>query len=132
MRDMKKPLVIILSVAALASSSLVAQSNPSSLKPRHCSIDGKSSVAPQLPDSLKGSGVQGTVLIGAAIGENGCTQSVWVVRKLHPKLDEFAKQTVDSWKFSPATKDGKPVTVMVQIEIKFDKDNVEIVKPKGK
>lgn len=125
---MGKILVIMLSIAILESSSIVAQSNPSPLNPSHCSMER----APQLPDSLKGRGVQGTVLIGAIIGVNGCTQSVWVARKLDPKLDEFAKQTVDSWKFSPATKDGKPVKVVAQIEIKFDRDNIEIVKHKGK
>jgi outer membrane biosynthesis protein TonB len=107
---MSKILAIMLSIAILASPSAAAQSNPSSLKPSHCSI-GKG--LPQLPDFLKGSGVQGTIVIGAIIGVNGCTQSVWVTRKLDPKLDEFAKQTVNSWKFSPATKDGKPVNVMV-------------------
>jgi len=114
----------MLSVVVLASSHIVAQSNPSSLKPSHCSVEQKSNAALPYPDSLKGSGVQGAVLIGAIIGENGCTQSVWVARKLHPTLDRIAKQTVNSWKFSPATKDGKPVKVMVQITVDFkDKDN---------
>ena len=121
---MNQPSVIMLGLIVLASSSIVAQSSLSSQKPSHCSVEQKSNAEPQYPDSLKGSGVQGTVLIRAIIGENGCTQGVWVTRKLHPKLDEIAKQTVSSWKFSPATKDGKPVKVMVQIEVKFkDKDN---------
>jgi len=102
----------------LVSISSLPQSNPPSTRPRHCSVE-KDSGGPPYPGSLKGSGIQGIVLIEAVIGENGCTQSVRVVRKLHPKLDELAKQAVNSWKFSPATKDGKPVMVMVQIQVKF-------------
>jgi len=114
---MKKLAAAILSITALAQLPSFPQSNSSSTKPRHCSVE-KGKRMPY-PDSLKGSGIQGIVLIQAVIGENGCTQSVRVVRKLHPKLDELAKEAVNSWKFSPATKDGKPVKVMVQIEVKF-------------
>jgi TonB family protein len=63
------------------------------------------------------------VILEAIIGEDGCTRGVKVARKLHPRLDQIAKDTVDSWKFLPATKDGKPVAVKIQIEVKF-KDRV--------
>jgi protein TonB len=112
-----KKLVAILGITALARLPSF-QSNPSSTRPRHCSVEKGNGGLPY-PESLKGSGIQGIVLIQAVTGENGCTQSVRVVRKLHPKLDELAKQAVNSWKFSPATKDGKPVKVRVQIEVKF-------------
>ncbi len=68
------------------------------------------------PDSLKGSGIQGTVLLEAVIGEDGCTRTVTVVKKLDPQLDQIAKETVNSWKFSPAMKNGNPVMVKIQIE----------------
>jgi TonB family protein len=58
-------------------------------------------------------------LIQADIGEDGCTKSVKVVRKLHPKLDELAKQTVASWKFSPARKNAEPVEVLARIPVVF-------------
>jgi TonB family protein len=53
------------------------------------------------------------------VGEDGCTEGVRVARKISPTLDQLAKETVSSWKFSPATRNGKPVKVLVQIEIKF-------------
>jgi protein TonB len=59
------------------------------------------------------------VLVEAVIGTNGCTESVTIVRKLHPELDKVAKQLVASWKFHPAMKDGKPVKVLVRIEVPF-------------
>jgi TonB family protein len=114
---MNKAVALILG-AVLASLPVLTQSNPSSTKPRHCSVK-RGSAEPQYPDSLKGSGIQGTVVLEAIVSENGCVHSVRVVRKLHPKLDENAKQTVSSWKSTPATKDGKPVMAKVQIQVEF-------------
>jgi protein TonB len=34
-------------------------------------------------------------------------------------LDQKAVETVRDWRFAPATKDGKPVAVQVNIEVNF-------------
>jgi TonB family protein len=117
-----KNLVIILGVSILFSQSSSSQSGPSSARLRHCSIEKDSGEPSPYPDSLKGSGIQGTVLVDAVIGTNGCAESVTVVRKLHPELDNIAKHLVSSWKFQPAMKDGHPVKVLVRIGVAF-KDN---------
>ena len=111
----KKPVQIVLS-ATLLWTSVVAQSPAE--KPQHCSVQ-KHEPAPPYPESLKGSGIQGTVVVQAIIDQKGCAESVRVVQKLNPQLDELAKQAVNSWKFTPATKDGKPVAVIVQIAVEF-------------
>jgi hypothetical protein len=36
-----------------------------------------------------------------------------------PGLDGKAMEAVRSWKFEPATKDGKPVAVHLQVEVQF-------------
>lgn len=113
---MKQLLGVIL-VLLFATFAPLAQSSSSPSKPGHCS--DKQSTAAHYPDSLKGTGIHGIVLIKATIGEDGCAQDLTVARKLNPQLDEVAKQTVDSWKFSPAQKDGKPVKVIVQISVEF-------------
>lgn len=112
---MNRPLQTLLSVV-LASIPVVAQSPAE--KPQHCSLQ-EHEPAPPYPDSLKGSGVQGTVVVQAIISQKGCAESIHVVQKLNPQLDELAKQAVNSWKFTPATKDGKPVAVIVQIAVEF-------------
>jgi TonB family protein len=114
---MNKVVAVVLSVI-IASLAVCAQS---STKPRHCSV-ARGSEQLQYPDSFKGSGIQGAVSLEAVIDQNGCAHDVRVGRKLHPELDEIARQTVGSWIFSPATKDGKPVTVKIQIQVEF-KDN---------
>jgi TonB family protein len=118
-----KNLVIILGVSILFSQSSFSQSSPSSVKPSHCSIEKDSGESSPYPDSLKGSGVQGTVLVDAVIGTNGCTENVTVVRKLHPELDKIAAHLVSSWKFKPAMKDGHPVKVLVRIGVAFKDDS---------
>ena len=114
---MNRPLQILLSVV-LAPIPVAAQSPAK--KSQHCSVQPSGS--PQYPDSLKGSGIQGTVIVEAVVNEKGCAESVRVVKNLNPQLDEIAKQSVNSWKFTPATKDGRPVAVMVRIPVEF-KDN---------
>ncbi len=86
--------------------------------PAHCSVESSAAPLPY-PRSLKGSGIQGRVMLQVVIGEDGCTDSVKVIRKLHPELDEIAKQTVSSWKFQPALKNGKPVKIMVEVAAEF-------------
>ena len=103
--------------ALLISLPALAQSG-SSTKPRHCSVEGASKELPY-PDSMRGSGIQGTILLEAIVSQSGCTDSVRVIRKLNPELDEIAKASLNSWKLKPATKDGKPVKVIVQIEVSF-------------
>lgn len=112
-----KKLAARLSIVLLALSSS-AQSDRPLAQPRHCSVERGNNEIPY-PDSLRGSGIQGTVLVRAIIHEDGCVGMVDVTQELNPELDRIAKQTVKSWKFKPATKDGKPVTVMVQIAVKF-------------
>jgi periplasmic protein TonB len=115
-QQMKHSVAILL--ALLASLPALAQSNAPSAKPLHCSVKGENHEM-AYPDSLKGSGIQGTVLLEAVIGEDGCTRTVTVVRKLNPELDRIAQETVNSWKFSPAMKNGKAVMVKIQIEGRF-------------
>jgi len=114
---MKKLATMILTVIALALSCS-AENTPAPPKPRHCSVAHGDGKVPY-PDSLKGSGIQGTVLLQATIGSNGCALGVNVVRKLNPELDKLAKQAVNSWKFTPFEKDGHPTPSIVEIAIEF-------------
>lgn len=91
----------------------------SSEKLRPCSVESGDAGKPQYPASMRGSGIQGTVVLEAIVNEKGCVETVTVVQKLDPTLDKIAKQTVKSWKFKPAQKGGKPVIVKVAIPVEF-------------
>ena len=53
------------------------------------------------------------------IDDSGNVADVEVVRPIDRGLDESAMQTLRTWKFAPATKDGKPVPVKVVVEVSF-------------
>ena len=63
--------------------------------------------------------IQGSVEVEAVVDTDGNIADARVVRALHPDLDESAVAAVKAWKFSPGLKDGKPVPVLVDIEMSF-------------
>jgi TonB family protein len=63
--------------------------------------------------------VQGTVLLRMILEADGVPGGIHVSRGMGHGLDEKAIEAVRAWKFAPATKDGKPVAVVVNIDIAF-------------
>ena len=63
--------------------------------------------------------LQGTLLLRVIVGPEGRARDIRVQRGLGMGLDEKAIEAVQRWKFEPATKDGKPVTVQINIEMNF-------------
>ncbi len=114
-----RPSHLIPALLILMTVSAAGQSNASPAKPRHCSLSDNSGKQIPYPEALRGSGIEGTVILEAVIDEKGCTEAVSVVQKLNPTLDQLARQTVESWQFPPAKKDGKPARVMVRIHVDF-------------
>ncbi len=62
---------------------------------------------------------QGNVLLWTVIDDKGIPRSITVVQCLGAGLDEAAVDAVSHWKFAPATKDGRPVAVSLNIEVTF-------------
>jgi TonB family protein len=63
---------------------------------------------------------QGRCIISALVGSDGRVKRMQVLRRLGARLDESAMRTVKEWRFEPARKDGKPVAVLIQIEVGFN------------
>lgn len=74
---------------------------------------------PQYTKEAKEAGIQGTVVLSVKITSEGLVDDAKVVKSLQPDLDEEAIKAAKKWKFKPAMKDGKPVTVVATIEINF-------------
>ena len=53
-------------------------------------------------------------------GIDGRVHNARVVKSLEPTLDARALEAVKTWKFTPSTKDGKPVAVEMEIEVRYD------------
>ncbi len=62
---------------------------------------------------------QGTVVLWITIDANGSVMDCKVVKPLGMGLDEKAVESVRTWKFKPAMRNGTPVPVRVMVEVSF-------------
>ena len=58
-------------------------------------------------------------MLGLVVGPDGKPRDIKVQRTLGLGLDEKAIEAVSTWRFEPALKDGKPVPVQINVEVKF-------------
>jgi len=73
----------------------------------------------EFSDEARRAKYQGVCLISLIVDAQGNPQTPRVVRPLGMGLDEKALEAVRKYKFKPAMKDGKPVAVMMSIEVNF-------------
>ncbi len=74
---------------------------------------------PDYPDAARRAKKQGTVVLRCIVGADGLVHDAQIKTSLRGDLDASAIQAVRGWKFEPATKEGKPVTVQVNVEVTF-------------
>lgn len=74
---------------------------------------------PEYAESARQRKIQGCVMLAVAINASGTVDRIKVVQPLEPGLDQKAVEAVQQWKFSPATKDGKPVAVQIPVSVGF-------------
>jgi protein TonB len=61
----------------------------------------------------------GTVTLFAVLSKEGIPEYIRVQKSLDPERDQSSIDAVKLWKFIPAMKDGKPVLVMINVELNF-------------
>lgn len=67
---------------------------------------------------------EGTVVLRVLVKADGTAGAVEVKNSSgYPQLDESARSTVQTWRFKPATVDGKPVSEWYQLAIPFTLQN---------
>ena len=74
---------------------------------------------PPYTKEAKAAKIEGTVVLQIIIGVDGAVTNVKVVKEFDKGLTENAVDTVKTWKFKPAMKDGKPVPCKVSVEVGF-------------
>jgi TonB family protein len=64
---------------------------------------------------------QGTVTVEATVRTDGSVGDVHIIRSFNPPfgLDTEAVRTVQKWRFHPGTRRGRPVPMLVTIELTF-------------
>jgi TonB family protein len=79
-----------------------------------------SKVQPEYSEEARAAHLEGAVLLSAVVNQQGVPEDVAVLKPLGLGLDESAKQCVKQWRFDPAMKDGKPVSMRVRVEVNFE------------
>ena len=62
-----------------------------------------------------------TVLVNLIVNQQGLPESVHVIRAVGMGLDAQAVKAVTQYRFKPAMENGKPVPVMLNVEVNFQK-----------
>jgi len=74
---------------------------------------------PEYTDKARRKKINGTVVVSLIVTPEGTVRDPRIVTSLDKDLDQQALATLSKWKFEPATKDGKPVTVRISTEVSF-------------
>jgi TonB family protein len=74
---------------------------------------------PNYPVEARKVKYEGTVILFVVIDAAGTTRDIQITKPLGLGLDENAVSAVSTWKFEPGQKDGKPVSVGVEIHVNF-------------
>ena len=74
---------------------------------------------PTFSDEARKQKVQGIVLLMLVVGKDGHTYDIHVRQSLGMGLDEQAIEAVKTWRFRPATLEGKPVDTQIAVEVNF-------------
>lgn len=76
---------------------------------------------PAFTDQARKHGIQGPVALTAVVNESGRVERIRIERALGMGLDEEAIAVMQKWKFNPATRDGKPVSVEMSFQVSFNR-----------
>ena len=64
----------------------------------------------------------GKITLQAVVSDTGYVCSAAVIDGIDKKSDADAEKAVRQWHFVPAKKDGRPVPVVVTVEVQYERD----------
>lgn len=78
-----------------------------------------SKMEPQYTEEARKASVQAIVVTSLVVRQDGSPTDVRVIRGAGFGLDEKAVESIQTWRFKPAMKEGKPVAVFASVEVNF-------------
>jgi len=75
---------------------------------------------PEFSEQARRAKFQGTVVLQIVVNKKGDVVRVRLERALGMGLDQNAMEGVEHWRFTPATRNGQPVAVIMNIEVAFN------------
>jgi protein TonB len=116
-------LLLILALALPAQAARGGRGAPSAAGPSQDATQPRaiSRVQAQYTAAAMRAGIEGSVVLGCMIGEDGSVRDCEVVRSLDAAngLDQAAIDAAKQWRYEPATQGGVPVAVRATIEMSF-------------
>jgi vitamin B12 transporter len=86
--------------------------------------------APYTPAALAAR-IEGAVVLRLTVGSDGAVTEAEVVERLGYGLDEAAQQAASRFRFSPATRDGRPIAARIRYEYRFELPRAGLEAPKA-
>ena len=77
-------------------------------------------VSPAYPDWAKAEGKEGNVVLNLVVDQDGFPRNLCILRSMRDDFDQNAAKAVAQWRFMPALKEGKPVSVLINVEVNFN------------
>jgi len=74
---------------------------------------------PEYSEKARKKKINGTVVVAMIVTPEGRVRDVKISKGLDEGLDKQALAAVRTWKFEPASKDGKPVAVHLNVDVSF-------------
>lgn len=74
------------------------------------------------PEYPKNQRLTGKVILQLIVDRTGHASAMIVEKTFAPGYDEAAAAAVHTWKFAPATREGEPIPVVVNVEVEFHRD----------
>jgi TonB family protein len=78
-----------------------------------------SMTAPKFPSGFASLDVKGSATVEFVVAENGTPQNIQVVKSTHPEFADVVVKAVQTWKLTPAQKDGKYVPIKIRFPVNF-------------
>jgi TonB family protein len=79
-----------------------------------------SRIPPRYSQYARDNGIAGTVVLEVTVRADGIPEVIRVVKSVGSGLDAAAIDAINQWRFRPATRDGRPVDVSLNLEVAFD------------
>jgi len=76
-------------------------------------------VKAEYTDEARRAGITGEVVLEIVVRRDGSVGDVKLLRGLGGGLNDRARQAVKQWRFAPATRQGTPVDVIVEVAVDF-------------
>ncbi|HXM44945.1 MAG TPA: energy transducer TonB [Bryobacteraceae bacterium] len=101
-------------IAVFALAALLLAQSWSARPPRVVSRS-----EPEYSEEARRASVNTTIVVSLVVNENGVPQDIKVVQGAGFGLDEMAIRAIETWRFEPGTKEGKPFAAAVHVEVGF-------------